>query len=149
MKTSLFPLLVLSSGLACLPAAAQMTVPEPTPANVDQPIRLDAAAPLDSLENQLESAAFDQRGAFATAFDDANRAIDERAAALRADGLLPADEAESNLASARDEARQAFRDLSLTTSETWASARHNAVIALRKIRGALEVLQRTATQPRA
>jgi hypothetical protein len=146
MKTSLLPLVaVLSLGAVCR-LSAQAPIPEPdSPAN-GQPVLLNPSAPLLSLEEQVKSGDFDQRGAFATAFDAANQSIDLQVAALRAQGLNFADEAEANLADARDRARQAFRDLSLTTSETWNSARENAVLALRRIRGAMGDMQRYATR---
>jgi hypothetical protein len=145
---SLVPLSLALLSLGTLPVLAQLAVPEPAPANADLPIRLDNAAPLDSLENQLASASFDQRGALATAFDAAVLAVDERVAEFRSQGLELADEALANLATARDDARQAFRDLSLTTEETWQTARHNGVLALRKIRGSIQVLRQTASVPR-
>lgn len=144
MKNSLFPLLVALLTTSSVTVLAQLAVPEPEVPQGDGPILLDPASPLDSLENQLAAAGFDQRGALATAFDAANLTVDQRIAELRAQGLTLSDEAAANLASARDYARQAFRDLSLTTEETWVSARHNGVMALRKIRGSLQVLQRTA-----
>jgi len=128
---------------------AQAPIPEPEPpASVtSQPVELAASAPLVSLEQQVRGAAFDQRGAFAKAFDQANLAVDAKIAELRARGLTFAEEAETNLAVAREQGRQAFRDLSLTTNETWITARDNAVTATRRIRGALEDLERYATQP--
>jgi hypothetical protein len=143
MKTNSLLLFALACGLT---ASAQQMVPEPEPANLDGPVILSRVAPLASLESQLAGAAFDQRGALATAFDEANLSLDGRAAALRAQGLTAADAAEANLDEARNQARQAFRDLSLTTEETWKAARHNAMSAVRKIRECLEVLDRTATK---
>jgi len=107
---------------------------------------LAANDPFLSLEAQVKNGAFDQRGAFATAFDEANRAIDARVAELRAAGYVFADEAASNLALARDRARQAFRDLSLTTNESWVTARTTTVLAMRNLRGALQDLERTAAR---
>jgi hypothetical protein len=137
--TSLFAL-VASGALF-----AQYDVPAPRPPNADQAPIVNTEAPLASLDSQLGTAVYDQRGAFASAFDEANRQVDAQVARLRSRGLIFADEASNNLASARDEARSAFRDLSLTTEETWPTARHNAVNALRKIQDALADLEKTAT----
>ncbi len=145
MKKSFLPLLVLLSAGGLSTAFSQAAIPEPELPNVDQPVVLTGADPLASLEEQLNSGPFDRRGAFATAFDEAERTVDARLSEMRARGLVFADEAESNLTLARDGSRQAFRDLSLTTNETWQSARHNAVLALRKLRGSLGALERTAT----
>lgn len=148
MKTTIASIaaLFLGAGLAF----AQAPIPEPQPPNVaSQPVLLSQSAPLMSLEQQVSTAAFDQRGAFAAAFDQANAAVDAKVAELRARGLVFADEAETNLVDARDQGRQAFRDLSLTTNETWQTARDNAVIAMRRLRAALENLERYATLPQA
>ncbi len=142
----IFSLLALAAG-ALSPLSAQYDVPQPTPPGADQPPIVNQAAPLASLDAQLGSAVFDQRGAYASAFDEANRQVDAQVARLRARGLVFAEEASANLATARDQGRQVFRDLSLTTEETWATARHNAVSALRKIQDALEDLEKTSTQP--
>lgn len=145
MNLRSFLLLTLAAG-AALPLAAQFDVPEPTPPNADQPPIVNRDAPLASLDAQLTTAVFDQRGAFATAYDDANRLVDAQVARLRSQGLIFAPAASANLANARDEARQVFRDLSLTTEETWVTARHNAVTALRKLQDALADLEKTATR---
>lgn len=147
MKSRLLTLLAACACTGASVAFAQAQIPEPESPATGQPVLLNAQAPLLSLEEQVKVGSFDQRGAFATAFDTANQAIDGQVAALRAQGLVFADEAEANLADARDRARQAFRDLSLTTSETWQSARDNALISLRRIRGAMQDLQRFATRP--
>jgi hypothetical protein len=128
------------------PLGAQPMTPVPEP---DKPpsqlvVRLDARAPLDSLEAQLAYGSFDQRGDLATAFDVANRSVDVEVAELRSQGLLLSPEALSNLESARDFGRQAFRDLSLTTEETWRNSRHIGLVALRKIQDSLAILRRTA-----
>lgn len=141
-RSSLRALLVLG---ALSPLAAQLAVPEPPPANVDQPITLAADAPLASLDTQLGTAAFDQRGNFAKAFDEADQLVNGKIAELRSRGLTFADEASANLEAARESARSAFRDLSLTTEETWATARSNALQALRKIQDALKDLEKSAT----
>ncbi|HTL66044.1 MAG TPA: hypothetical protein VL200_00135 [Lacunisphaera sp.] len=135
-------------GAAAVPLAAQLPVPNPVPANPEAPVILDDSAPLRSLEAQLESASFEQRGTFEPAFDQADRTITERVTELRAQGLDPADNAEVNLENARDHARQVFRYLSLASSETWTTARHNAVLALRTLRGAFDQLEHTAAVPR-
>jgi hypothetical protein len=140
--TSLRALLLLG---ALSPLAAQLIVPEPPPANVDQPIAVSPDAPLASLDQQLGTAVFDQRGAFATAFDEANRLVEVKVAELRSRGLVFADEAVINLEAARDSARGAFRDLSLTTEETWQTARSNALQSLRRIQDSLQDLEKSAT----
>ena len=139
------------AALACALAsslAAQAPVPSPALVDGDQPVVLTSAEPLRSLEEQIEMSGFDRRGALATAYDEANRWVDFRVATLRSQGLDFVDEAEVNLADAREIARNAFRDLSLTTVETWGTAQHNAVMALRRIKASLEDLERTATLPR-
>jgi hypothetical protein len=133
--------LFLSNTLA---AQSWTPVPEPQNPQADLPIRVDTTAPLDSLEEQLKNASFDQRGALAAAFDTVNRSLDSRIAELRTYGAELDDAAAGNLSEARDYGRQVFRDMSLTTEETWQTARHNAVMALRKIRNSLQTLQRTA-----
>lgn len=147
MKTPIISICLLGALAGLSPLAAQLMVPEPTPPNADQPPIVNRDAPLASLDAQLGTAVYDQRGAFATAYDDANRLVDVQVARLRTQGLVFAPEALANLATARDDARQVFRDLSLTTEETWATARHNAVNALRKIQDALVDLEKTATRP--
>ncbi|HYC69627.1 MAG TPA: hypothetical protein VEB66_00370 [Opitutaceae bacterium] len=145
------PFLLLTAAwfaLAPLSASAQAPVPEPARIDTDAPVILAASDPLLSLEEQIEGSDFDRRGALSAAFDEINSFVNLRLAALQAQGFDLADEAETNLTSARDAARITFRDLSLTTEETWQTARHNAVLALRKIRGALEDLQRTAIAAR-
>jgi hypothetical protein len=141
-RSSLLALLTLGA-LVSLPA--QLAVPEPPPANVDQPIIVSSQAPLASLDAQLGVAAFDQRGSFATAYDEANRLVDGKVAELRSRGLIFADEASTNLEAARENAREKFRDLSLTTEETWQTARTNALQALRKIQDSLKDLEKSAT----
>lgn len=136
---------ILPALLALSPLAAQLAVPEPPPANIDQPIVVATDAPLVSLDAQLGTAAFDQRGAFAKAFDEANVLVDAKVAELRTRGLVFADEATANLEAARESARSAFRDLSLTTEETWQTARSNALQALRKIQDSLADLEKSAT----
>jgi hypothetical protein len=131
--------------IALAPLAAQLAVPEPPPANVEQPIVLNNAAPLASLDTQLGTAVFDQRGNFAKAFDEANALVEGKVAELRSRGLVFADEATANLEAARESARSAFRDLSLTTEETWATARSNALQALRKIQDSLQDHEKSAT----
>ncbi len=127
--------------------SAQSWTPVPPSDNpqADLPVRLDPSSPLDSLEEQLKNASFDQRGALATAFDTVNRSVEARVAELRNYGAELNDAATGNLSEARDFGRQTFRDMSLTTEESWQTARHNALMALRKIRNSLETLQRTAT----
>jgi hypothetical protein len=144
MKTPMISLLALAATGALF---AQYDVPEPRPPNADQVPIVNTEAPLASLDAQLGTAVFDQRGAFASAFDEANRQVDVQVAQLRARGLVFADPAAANLANARDEARVVFRDLSLTTEETWQTARHNAINALRKVQDALVDLEKTATRP--
>jgi hypothetical protein len=138
----------MATGFA-LVMPAQQAVPTPPPANPQQPVHLDAGAPLKSLAAQLDGAAFEQREAFVAAFAEANRSVDARLAELRAHGLSSSDEAKGNLASARDAATQAFHDLSFSTPETWRTARHNALLAVRGILSALDDLEATASQPRA
>jgi hypothetical protein len=139
-----FILIVLLLTVSLLRAQPLMPVPEPQKPQAELPVRLDSAAPLDSLEKQLVNASFEQRGDLATAYDVANRSLDARVAELKARGLILSPEAAANLESARDYGRQAFRDLSLTTEETWRGGRHVGVMALRKVQDALEALQRTA-----
>src|SRR4051812_34577762 len=128
MKTPMISLFALAATGALL---AQYDVPEPRPPNADQVPVVNTDAPLVSLDAQLGNAVYDQRGAFASAYDEANRQVDVQVARLRTRGLIFTDPASANLANARDEARIVFRDLSLTTEETWQTARHNAVNALR------------------
>lgn len=134
---------------ALSPLAGQLAVPEPPPLTADQPVVVSSDAPLASLDAQLGVAAFDQRGAFASAYDEANRLVDTKVAELRARGLTLAEEASLNLEAARENARQVFRDLSLTTEETWQNARHNALQALRKIQESLRDLEKSATPRQA
>lgn len=148
MKAPKLFLIALATSGALSTLSAQYDVPQSTPPNADQLPIVNNAAPLASLDAQLGTAVFDQRGAYASAFDEANRQVDAQVARLRSRGLVFAEEASANLASARDQARQAFRDLSLTTEETWATARHNAVNSVRKIQDALADLEKTATQSR-
>jgi hypothetical protein len=147
ISRSLLPALLTVGALGSLPA--QLAVPEPPPANVDQPVIVSPEAPLVSLDAQLGTAAFDQRGNFAKAFDEANALVDTKVAELRSRGLVFADEATTNLEAARESARAAFRDLSLTTEETWATARSNALQALRKIQDSLADLEKSATPRQA
>lgn len=149
MKNFHRSILALAAAGALVRLSAQLAVPEPPPANADQPLVVNTATPLASLEAQLGPAAFDQRGAFATAYDEANRLVDVQVAQLRSRGLIFADEAMANLTVAREDAKQVFRDLSLTTSESWQNARHNAMSALRKIQDALQDLEKSATRPQA
>src|SRR3954462_14832423 len=134
MKAPMITLFALAASGALL---AQYDVPQPTPPNADQPPIVNTDPPLASLDAQLGTAPYAQRGAFASAYDEANRQVDVQVARLRSSGLLFSDPASANLANARDEARQVFRDLSLTTEETWTTARHNAVNAIRKVQDAL------------
>ncbi len=136
---------LLALSLASLAAQPMAPVPEREKTPDELAVRLDSAAPLASLESQLASASFDQRGDLAAAFDVVNRSVDERVAALRAEGLVFSPEASDNLESAREYGRQAFRDLSLTTEETWRTGRYVGLVALRKIQNSLAALQRTAT----
>lgn len=152
MKSPLSRLAAAVATLATLATAlvslsAQAPVPVPALVESDRPVVLAAADPLRSLEEQIEMSGFDRRGTLATAYDEANKWVDVKLAALRGRGLDLVDEAETNLADARDIARNAFRDMSLTTVETWGTAQHNAVMALRRIRASLEDLERTATSP--
>jgi hypothetical protein len=128
---------------------AQQAVPPPPPANPRQAVHLDARDPLKSLASQLGEAVFEQREAFVTAFADADRSVDAKQAELRAQGLVASDEAKGNLDSARAAAAQAFHDLSFSTTDTWRTARHNALLAVRKILAALDDLEATASRPRA
>ena len=144
MKKISAPLFLLVT--ACAFAQTSAPVPEAAPLNPDQAVVLAASDPLLSLESQVKNGGFDQRGAFATAFDEVNRAVDARIAELRAEGYVFADEAANNVSLARDRARQAFRDLSLTTNESWGTARTTTVLAMRNLRGALQDLERTAAR---
>lgn len=144
MKTpSLFfpAVLVLGS----LSAQSWTPVPEPEKTPGELRIVLDSTAPLDSLEKQLIDASWEQRSDLAHAFDLANRSVRQQVAELNAGGLSSSSAASDNLDEARDFAQQAFRDLSLSTEETWVTSRHNALMALRKVRGSLSTLQRTAS----
>ena len=144
MKTSsLFLPAVLALG--SLSAQSWTPVPEPEKTPGDLRIVIDPAAPLDSLERQLVDASYEQRSDLATAFDLANRSVRQQVAEMNARGLSLSSAASDNLEEARDFGRQAFRDLSLSTEETWQTSRHNALMALRKIRGSLSTLQRTAS----
>jgi hypothetical protein len=144
MKTFLPSLLTGLLLVSSLAAQSYTPVPEPEKPQADLPVRIDASAPLDSLEEQLKNASFDQRGELAAAFDTVNRSLEARVAELRNYGAELDDAASENLSEARDFGRQTFRDMSLTTEETWQTARHNALMALRKIRNSLQTLQRTA-----
>jgi hypothetical protein len=148
MKAPMISLLALATTGALATLSAQYDVPQSTPPIAEQAPIVNTEAPVASLDSQLGTAVFDQRGAFASAFDEANRLVDVQVARLRSRGLIFGEEASTNLTSAREEARQAFRDLSLTTEETWPTARHNAVSSLRKIQDALVNLEKTATRPR-
>lgn len=128
-----------------LPAQPWTPVPEPAKPQSELRVQVDPSSPLVSLEKQLVGATFEQRGELATAFDAVALTVSQRVAELRAQGLNLDDAASSNLDEASDFGQQAFRDLSLSTEETWRTSRHNALMALRKIRGTLETLQRTAS----
>jgi hypothetical protein len=147
MKIPHLSLLVLAAAGTFATLSAQLAVPPAPPANAEQPPVINTDAPLTSLETQLGSAIFDQRGAFASAYDEVNRLVDGQVAQLRSRGLVFAEEATANLTVAREQAKQVFRDLSLTTEESWTNARHNAMSALRKIQDALKDLEKTATVP--
>lgn len=136
---------VLGLTLVSLPAQSRTPVPEPAKPQDELPVRLDPASPLDSLERQLVDASFEQRGELATAFETASLSIRRQIAELKAQGLSLDDAASGNLEEARTFGAQVFRDLSLSTEETWRTSRHNALMALRKIRGTLETVQRTAS----
>lgn len=140
------PFLPALLGLTLVSLSAQSWTPVPEPEKPQNELRvlLDPASPLDSLERQLIDASYEQRTDLATAFDRANRSVAQRIAELNAQGLNPDDAAEGNLDEAREFGQQAFRDLSLSTEETWKTSRHNALMALRKIRGSLSTVQRTA-----
>lgn len=146
MKTKLLltPAL-LGLMLVSLPAQSRTPVPEPEKRQDELHVVVDHASPLDSLERQLADASYEQRGALAAAFDTVSRAVRQRVAEMRAQGLDFNDAASGNLDEATNFGGQAFRDLSLSTEETWRTSRHNALMALRKIRGTLETLQRTAS----
>lgn len=146
MKPSLsFLPAVLGLTLGSLSAQPWTPVPEPEKPDSELRVQLDPASPLDSLERELVTATYEQRSNLATAFDTANLSIDYRIAELNAQGLNLDDAATDNLGEARTFARQAFRDMSLSTEETWVTSRHNALMALRKIRGSLDTIRRTAT----
>lgn len=145
---SRFSLCAALAATSLLPLQAQLRVPEPVPAYADQPISLPADNPMQSLADQLEVAAFEQRTALAAALPEAERAVDGRIAELRSRGLVLADEAETNLAAVRTQATDIFRYLSFASAETWESSRHNAALIVRKIQRALDDLARTAAQPR-
>lgn len=145
------PTLLISAAwfvLAATSASAQAPIPQPARIDSDMPVILSTSDPLRSLEEQVKQSDFDRRGALATAFNEVSSFVDARLSGFQARGLDLADEAETNLTSARDSARTTFRDLSLTTEETWRTAQENAVVALRRIRGALEDLERTAVAAR-
>jgi hypothetical protein len=131
--------------LGSLAAQPWTPLPEPDKPQSELRVEVDPGSPLVSLEKQLVGATFEQRGELATAFDAVALAVSQRVAELRAQGLNLDAAASSNLDEASDFGQQAFRDLSLSTEETWRTSRHNALMALRKIRGTLETLQRTAT----
>src|SRR4051812_1452151 len=83
MKASMISLLALAT-TGALSVSAQYDVPQPTPPNADRPPIVNDAAPLASLDMQLGNAVYDQRGAYASAFDEANRQVDVQVARLRA-----------------------------------------------------------------
>lgn len=141
----LIPLAVLGLTLVSLSAQPRTPVPEPAKPQDELPVQLDPASPLDSLERQLVDASFEQRGDLATAFESASLSVGRQIAELKARGLKLDDAASGNLEEARSFGAQVFRDLSLSTEETWRTSRHNALMALRKIRGTLETVQRTAS----
>ena len=136
---------VLGLALGSLSAQSWTPVREPDKSPGELRVLLDPASPLESLERQLVNATYDQRGQLAAAFDTASLSVRSRIAELRAQGLDLDDAAENNLEEARSFGGQIFRDLSLSTEETWQTSRHNALMALRKIRGSLDTLQRTAS----
>lgn len=133
----------LGLALGSLCAQSWTPVPENTRPQTELRVQVDPAAPLDSLERQLVSAPFDQRGALATAFDSVNRSVEGEIASLNSQMGSLNTAASGNLTEARSFGTQAFRDLSLSTEETWQTSRHNALMALRKIRNSLETLKRT------
>lgn len=143
-------LLSLAAWLAVALVSAKGQAPVPQPARIDSdaPVVVAGTDPLRLLEEELAASDFDRRGMLASAFDAVNAHVTGRVTTLQAHGLGLVDEAETNLSVAVDIARTTFRDMSLTTEETWRTARDNAILALRRIRGALEDLERTATLPR-
>ncbi len=138
----LLPTLLVFSSLS---AQSWTPLPEPEKTQDELRIVIDSESPLDSLEKQLVDASYEQRSDLATAFDQANRSVGHRIAEFNAQGLNLSGAAADNISEARDFGRQAFRDLSLSTEETWQTSRHNALMALRKIRSSLNAAQRTAT----
>lgn len=148
MKTLLVTCLTLALGATLAHAqASALDLDPPTPTTPQAPVTLNPMSPLQSLEQQAKTASFDQRSAFLTAFDQANQSVDTKVAEIRSRGLVPTDEALTALDDARLAARQTFRDMSLTTVETWDTARTNAVSVLRRLRVALEDVERSTIQP--
>lgn len=147
MKTSLLAslLLVLGTAATAFSQASSLDIAPPLPTTEPQ-VTISQTNPLISLEDQVKNGGFEKRSAFLGAFDQANLAVDAKLAELRARGLTLTDEAITNLDNVRQASRQTFRDMSLTTVETWETARDNAVSALRRLRGTLENIERTATE---
>lgn len=147
MKNNLIILpAVLGLTLVSLPAQSWTSpVPMPERPQGDLRVQLDADSPLDSLERHLVHASFDQRGELAKAFEQVYLSVRQQISRLGAQGVDLNDEARASLNDANDFGRQAFRNLSLTTEETFHTSQHNALMALRKIRGTLENLHLTAS----
>lgn len=140
---------LLGLTLGSLPAQSWTPVPEPEKSPGDLRVLIDPASPLNSLEHQLVNASYDQRGEFAVAFDTASLAVRRRVDEMRAQGLDLDDAASGNLEEARTFGAQMFRDLSLSTEETWRTSRHNALMALRKIRSSFDAVRQTASLRRS
>jgi hypothetical protein len=120
----------------------QQPPPPPTPAH-PAPSR-SAPGSLNALTEKLRSASFAAREEMAAAFTAANADIDTMLSELRAAATPMSGNAEANLSLAREKASERFRDLTLATEETWATARDNASTALQDLKSALELLHKPA-----
>lgn len=142
MKTKLLLSLVAALGCGSL-ALAQSTL-EPAPQPVVPHPAPSASSPdaLNKLVDQLRNATFEQREAMGAAFESANAEVDTQLSQWRAGGTTSDSTADENLRISREKAAQKIRDMTLSTEETWLTARDTAVTALQDLRKALEYMKR-------
>lgn len=140
MKTLFALVLLLSTFALTTNTDAQNTPAQTTlsPVVTEPTLPQDTPDATSVLAERMRTASYDDRSRLAAAFDGANRQIDVRVGAWRADGMQASAEAETALSRAREETAQKFSDLTQTTEETWETARDNALVSLQKLRGAVE-----------
>ena len=142
MKTKLLLSLVAVLGCGSLALAQSTLAPAPEPVVPHPAPSASSPDSLNKLVDQLRNANFDQRDAMAAAFETANAEVDTRLSEWRAAGTTTDTTAEENLSISREKAVQKIRDMTLSTEETWLTARDTAVTALQDLRKALEYIKR-------